>query len=710
MKIIKHIRYVIAIISCCAGIVWNASGQVAVADTAGLYGERKDSLDAAVYVSRQSGNYLKKGSPIRTEVISSAGLHKMACCTLAESFENSASVTVGYSDAVTGARQIRLLGLSGVYTQMLDENRPVMRGLASPFGLSYVPGQWLESIQIAKGASSVINGVESMTGQINMEHRKPTDEKLLFLNASVMSDTKVDFNAASSLQMGYRWSTAILGHVSGNFKSFDHNHDGYMDDPEMLQFSLANRWLYMADSGVQVRFGFKALQDSRRGGQEGYDHEKYSLSNTLPWGSDILNRSLNGYLKVGIPLAEDNSRTIAVVADYTLYDMDSWFGSTKYLGQQHSGFINVMYQHEINGAHKFTAGLGSTYDMLDEDFARTVLYPDPAFASVSKKGLTSLFNAGVFGEYTYHAGDKFTAIAGVRGEWYSRDGFKCSPRATVKYSPVEQIIIRLNGGRGLRYSMPLVDNIGVLSTGKAFKGMFNDHILEDSWTYGGNVTYYLPFGASDNTYISFDYFHTGFGQQMVVDYEHEVNVIDFYALDGKRSFTDNFQIDFNVEPVERFTVTATFRYTDARIELKDRGLVEKPMTSRYKGVLNLQYATRLSKWIFDFTASLNGPSRVYGFMEGLEDSDGNLLYKDGHTPAYPMLYAQITRRLKGLDIYIGGENLTNFRQKDVIIGAARDRDGIVNPRQPSFDASAVWGPLMGMKFYAGVRFTLWKKL
>ena len=710
MKIIKHIRYVIAIISCCAGIVWNASGQVAVADTAGLYGERKDSLDAAVYVSRQSGNYLKKGSPIRTEVISSAGLHKMACCTLAESFENSASVTVGYSDAVTGARQIRLLGLSGVYTQMLDENRPVMRGLASPFGLSYVPGQWLESIQIAKGASSVINGVESMTGQINMEHRKPTDEKLLFLNASVMSDTKVDFNAASSLQMGYRWSTAILGHVSGNFKSFDHNHDGYMDDPEMLQFSLANRWLYMADSGVQVRFGFKALQDSRRGGQEGYDHEKYSLSNTLPWGSDILNRSLNGYLKVGIPLAEDNSRNIAVVADYTLYDMDSWFGSTKYLGRQHSGFVNVLYQHEINGEHKFTAGLGSTYDRLDEDFARTVLYPDPAFASVSKKGLTSLFNAGVFGEYTYHAGDKFTAIAGVRGEWYSRDGFKCSPRATVKYSPVEQIIIRLNGGRGLRYSMPLADNIGVLSTGKAFKGMFNDHILEDSWTYGGNVTYYLPFGASGNTYISFDYFHTGFGQQMVVDYEHEVNVIDFYALDGKRSFTDNFQIDFNVEPVERFTVTATFRYTDARIELKDRGLVEKPMTSRYKGVLNLQYATRLSKWIFDFTASLNGPSRVYGFMEGLEDSDGNLLYKDGHTPAYPMLYAQITRRLKGLDIYIGGENLTNFRQKDVIIGAARDRDGIVNPRQPSFDASAVWGPLMGMKFYAGVRFTLWKKL
>ena len=238
-----------------------------VVDTTSIYGERADSLDAAVFVSRQAGNYLSKGKEIRTEVISAAGLCKMACCNLAESFENSASVTVGYSDAVTGARQIRLLGLSGVYTQMLDENRPVMRGLAAPFGLSYVPGQWLESIQIAKGASSVINGVESMTGQINMEHRKPTDEKPLFINAAVMSDTKMDFNIASSLQMGENWSTVLLGHVSGNLSSHDMNGDSFLDEPRSMQFNFANRWLYQSDGGVQVRFGGRAIQDTRLGGQ-----------------------------------------------------------------------------------------------------------------------------------------------------------------------------------------------------------------------------------------------------------------------------------------------------------------------------------------------------------------------------------------------------------------------------------------------------------
>ena len=683
-------------------------------DTAAIYGERSDSLDAAVFVSRQSGNYLAKGKEIRTEVISAAGLCKMACCNLAESFENSASVTVGYSDAVTGARQIRLLGLSGVYTQMLDETRPVMRGLASPFGLSYVPGQWLESIQIAKGSSSVINGVECMTGQINMEHRKPTDEKPLFLNAALMSDSKMDFNVASSLQMGHKWSTVILGHVSGNSKAHDMDEDGFMDEPKQFQVNLSNRWLYQADNGVQVRFGVRAIQDNRLGGQIGYkdgrevfyDKDTYSPEpgGTGVWGSDIVNRSLNGYLKVGIPLNEENTQNIALVADYSLQDMDSWFGSTKYLARQHSATANLLYQNVINDSHRFTLGLNGVLDRYDEDFNRKLWY---VVHPEKFSGITDLADVGAFGEYTFHSGEKFTAITGLRADWFNhvsgnQPRFHLSPRVTLKYMPIDEIVLRANGGRGLRYSTPLVDNIGVFSTGKTFDGAYNEHILEDAWTFGGNITFYLPFGASSNTYLSFDYFRTQFAQQMVVDYELGHNQISFYALDGRRSFTDNYQVDFSVDPIERFNVTATIRYTDAKIDLIGQGLVEKPMTSRFKAVLNLQYATNLNKWIFDFTASLNGSCRVYDFMRELKDSDGNLLYKNGRTPVYPLLYAQITRRFKGWDVYMGAENLTNFRQKDAIIGAS-------NPRQPSFDASCIWGPLMGFKAHIGFRFTLWKK-
>ena len=691
----NKVVYILSVLLCAMAL--DVGAQV---DTTGIYGEKKDSLDAAVFVSRQEGNYLSKGKDIRTEVISAAGLCKMACCNLAESFENSASVTVGYSDAVTGARQIRLLGLSGVYTQMLDETRPVMRGLASPFGLSYVPGQWLESIQIAKGSSSVINGVECMTGQINMEHRKPTDEKPLFLNAALMSDSKMDFNVASSLQMGYKWSTAILGHVSGNLQTHDMDQNGFVDEPKMLQFNLSNRWLYMADNGTQVRFGVRAIQDDRKGGQvDGI---------VDPWKSDILNRSLNGYLKVGVPLNEDNSQNIALVADYNYQVMDSFFGTTTYVANQHSAYANLLYQNVINDSHRFTLGLNGTFDRYNEDFRRLVI-----LQKIADKGTTDLANAGVFGEYTYHYGESLSVIAGLRGDWFNHvsDGkskFRISPRLTLKYMPIDEIVIRANGGRGLRYSTPLVDNIGVFSTGKNFEGTYNEHILEDAWTFGGNVTYYLPFGAG-NTYLSVDYFRTQFAQQMVVDYDKQRNEIWFYALNGKRSYTDNIQLDFSVDPIERFNITVTARYTNALIEFDGRRLDEKPMTSRFKGVLNLQYATNLNKWIFDFTASLNGSCKVYDFMRDLKDADGNLLYKNGRTPVYPMLYAQVTRRFKGWDVYLGAENLTNFRQKDAIIGSVKDANGYVNPYQASFDASCIWGPLMGIKAHVGFRFTLWKK-
>ena len=699
-----------------------------VVDTTSIYGERADSLDAAVFVSRQAGNYLSKGKEIRTEVISAAGLCKMACCNLAESFENSASVTVGYSDAVTGARQIRLLGLSGVYTQMLDENRPVMRGLAAPFGLSYVPGQWLESIQIAKGASSVINGVESMTGQINMEHRKPTDEKPLFINAAVMSDTKMDFNIASSLQMGENWSTVLLGHVSGNLSSHDMNGDSFLDEPRSMQFNFANRWLYQSDGGVQVRFGGRAIQDTRLGGQmlrdEDGNHVYYDKDNYIwnplelkamqvnPWGSYIQNRSLNGYMKIGIPLNEDNSQNIAMVGDLNYHSMNSYFGATKYLADQASAYGNLLYQNHMNESHKFTLGASALYDRYVERYERKIWFNALPNVSGIPNPLTQMATAGIFGEYTFHAGDKFTSIIGLRGDWYKKSGTKItgrfSPRITLKYMPIEEIVIRANGGRGIRYATPLIDNIGVFSTGKLITGEYANHILEDAWTLGGNITYYMPFGASSNTYLSFDYFKTQFAQQMVVDYEHFANTIDFYALNGNRSYTDNYQVDFSVDPVERFNVTVTCRYTKAMIELAGKGLVERPMTSRFKGVLNLQYATRMSKWTFDFTASLNGPCRVYDFMTTLKDEEGNLLYPGGRTPVYPLLYAQVTRKLRGVDIYVGAENLTNFKQEPAIIGT-RGADGYINPRVASFDASAIWGPLMGVKAHVGLRFTLWKK-
>ena len=652
-------------------------------DTNGIYSERKDSLEAAVLSGRGAANYLSRSKNLRVEVISSEGLHKMACCNVAESFENSASVTVGYSDAITGARQIRLLGLSGAYTQMMDESRPVLRGLSSPFGLTYMPGQWLESIQIAKGSGSVVGGVESVTGQINMEHRKPTDEKPLFLSLTGMSDSRFSGDVASSLQFGDHLSTVILGHAEKNFQCFDMNSDGFMDDPMVTQFNLANRWLYY-DPRFQIRLGVSAVSDHRFGGQSGFDRDTYTAG--MPWGSDIWNRVLGTYLKVGVPLDEDQASSIALVADYTLHDMDAAFGSAGYLARQNSAFVNLIWRNHVTDDHDFTVGASGTMDIYDEKLDRTVSGGVNAY-----EGRTLLPNLALYGEYTFHFQEKLTAIAGASVNWYGKtEGFRLSPRATFKYQPWTFLVLRLNGGRGIHVAMPLTDNIGVFSTGKLWTGIYDRHLLEDAWTWGGNATFYLPIGADpDNTYISFDFFRAQFSRQLIVDYEHIQDGIDFYSSEGAPAYTNTFQADFSMEPFERFTLNLTARYTDAKLQLAGLGLVEKPMTPRFKGVLNLQYKTRMSRWIFDFTAALNGSARAYAFM----DIEG------GRTPVYPMLFAQVTRRFKGIDIYIGAENLSGFRQKTVILGV---------PETPSFDASAVWGPMMGLRVDAGLRINIWK--
>ena len=655
----------------------------------------ESELDGITVTGRQQSNFLSKRTAFKAEVITAAGLCKMACCSLAESFESSASVSVGYSDAVTGAKQIKLLGLSGSYTQMLDETRPVMRGLASPFGLTYVPGQWLESIQIAKGPSSVVNGLEAITGQINVEHRKPTTETPLFVNLFLNNNLRAEANVASSLQLNDKWSTVIMGHVSKDNEVHDGNGDNFRDDPLARQLNLDNRWLYFNPNGTQVRFGFKVMDDVRVGGHKDYEEgmrDEWGLDKLIQsgiWGNEIHNSGASGFFKLGIPLNEDQTRNIAVVADYSYYDMESVYGQKDFGGYQNMGFFNAMYHQDINEQHKFTLGLSGR---LDDVRSR---YKDAA-----GNGTVMDFNVddkvmGAYGEYTYTLDEKISLVAGLRADYSSMFGWQAAPRASLKYSFSDQTILRLTGGRGFRTPHVITDNLGVLSHGGSLR-IADNLPAEDAWTFGGNFTQYFKIGDRESNYFSFDYFRTTFNHKVVYDWDLSAkdNVVEIYdfadaTLGNNQAYTDTYQFDLSVEPIERFTAIATFRYSNAKISMKDKGLVDAPMTSKYKAVLNLQYALPMNKWTFDFTAQLNGPCTLPDIMGG------------GESDIYPMLFAQVTKKLNFVDVYVGVENITGYTQDNPIINAA-------NPYSKDFNASMVWGPLMGRMFYVGMRYTLWK--
>ena len=683
-------------------------------------------IDAVVIESAQRGNYAKTTGITRDEQISFAGLCKMACCSLAESFENSASVTVGYSDAISGARQIKMLGLAGTYTQILDENRPIMQGAGAAYGLSYTPGMWLNSIQVSKGVASVTAGHEAITGQINLEHRKPTDDERLFLNLYFDSELRPEINISSAIPLtkDKSLSTVIMAHGSMHPTAHDANGDNFVDMPKSHQINVANKWLWQTENGVQLRWGWKYLQENRLGGSHDYKKDMYEdmvanpLQNPTLYGSNIFNRNINAYAKLGLPVGPERTFTgdpndavqnnFAMILDYDNYLTDSYFGINTVDVLEHTARFNATYAHYFSQRSSLNVGASAYMRRMNNDYIQQRIGSDNLpTRSWDFVGQATLLEPGVFAEYTYQIEDKFSLVVGlrgdysmVRGEYYydAKDKFLVTPRSHIRWAITPRTTLRASAGMGYRRQNLVTDNIWMMTTSRNIDTSGLNDDMEAAATFGGSLSQTFPLANDDQATISFDYFRTQFFNTMVFDQETKTkeNSILIYNSNGK-SFTDNYQVDFNWTPFKGFDLFATFRYTNAKMTLERGGeqiLVERPLTSRYKGLINIQYAVR--RWVFDVTAQLNGPMR-------LPELDGNLVKAVENpelSPVYPMFFAQVSYKVSNLTIYAGCENIANYKQMTPIVGTDA-------PYMPGFNSSMVWGPLTGIKGYVGIRLNIY---
>lgn len=682
------------------------------------------NIDEVVIDGQQRGNYTKSSGIARQEQISFAGLCKMACCSLAESFENSASVTVGYSDAISGARQIKMLGLAGTYTQILDESRPIMQGAGATYGLSYTPGMWLNSIQVSKGVASVTAGHEAITGQINLEHRKPTDDERLFLNLYFDSELRPEINISSAIPLtkDKSLSTVILAHGSLDTATHDMNNDQFVDMPKANQINVANKWLWQTNDGKQFRWGWKVVNENRLGGQMGYKKSLYDemvgdLTSEL-YGSAIHNRNINAYIKAGIPVGYERTYTgdmadavqnnVAMVLDYDNYLTDSYFGRSKINVRENTFRFNATYAHYFSARSSLNAGASFFARMMNDSYSHYGATDKDGYIW-SMRNNSNIMEPGIFAEYTYQIEEKFSLVAGLRGDYamvgnnyYVKDAknkFLITPRAHIKWSITPRTTLRASAGMGYRRQNIVTDNIWMMTTSREIASLDNLHDdMEQALTVGGSLTQTFKLASDDMATISIDYFRSQFFNTMVFDQETADNSIQIYNS-HERSFTDNYQIDFNWTPFRGFDLFATFRYTNAKMTLERDGekiLVERPLTSRYKGLINIQYAVR--RWTFDATAQLNGPMR-------LPATNGDIANAE-LSPVYPMFFAQVSYQMSNLTLYLGCENIANYVQGYKGHGTAPIVGGD-HPYDPGFNSSMVWGPLMGRKFYIGLRLNIY---
>lgn len=657
--------------------------------------------------AQKKGIVLDRKGLLQTENVSQQGLQKMACCTVAESFENSASVTVGFADAISGARQIKMLGLSGTYTQLLDESRPIMQGIGAPYALNYTPGDWLAGISISKGVTSVASGHEAITGQINMEYRKPFDRERLHINAYLDDQLRPELNLTSALTLDKeeRLQTIILLHGSGDtdVRHMDMNHDGFRDQPETWAVNAANKWLYRARNGQMIRWGWKYTHENRQGGM--LDGKRQVLptewQDSLPYSSQIRNDAANAYVKWAIPLGaktldaagNEQQPNLAFVADYDFFKQDSYYGLNTYEGQEHVASVKAMYNHYFGQQHTLMVGLNWKTDWTREGLENLTPWNN-RIERMTYNAEMAETELGAYAEYTYTLPDKLTLQAGLRADYNSLTARAyATPRLHLKWNITPSTTLRASAGTGYRMVRPVTDNIGMLATGRTLQ-LPEYRKAEEAWNAGISLVQQCNLGRLGVLTLSVDYYRTQFWQALILDQEMEADAIHGYYSSG-RNFTDTWQLDATWTPLERFDIYLTFRYNNSRYTLTrpDGGteFVERPLMGRFKGLLNIRYATKFNKWIFDATAQLNGKSRLPSQTGNLQDAT--------YSPVFPMFYAQVTRKIKTVDLYLGCENIGNYTQKTPVLSAE-------NPWSTEFNSMNVWGPLMGRKFYLGMRWNL----
>ncbi len=677
-------------------------------------------LEEVNIVERKMAVLRSRVSALQTETITGEALCMAACCNLSESFETSASVDVAYSDAATGAKQIRLLGLSGTYVQLLPENTPNIRGLAQSFGMEYIPGPWMEAIQVSKGTSSVLNGYEAIAGQINVEYLKPQTQDPISLNAMISTETHAEVNATGGWDINDKVSTGILFHAQNMSLELDHNHDGFLDMPKNTNVNLLNRW-YVKTGDYTGQFLVRGLYDRRRGGLT-KDALALSPFASSPHAIDLNTWRVDGFMKNGYVFNSELGTSIGVIASASYHNQENTYGVRQWNAAQTNAYLNAIFQTSFDDSatdlwddhsHKLSAGISVNYDGYEEvlSFAHD---PAPLTYDLNAWEVTP----GVFAEYTYTYKDKVTLLVGVREDYSSRYGFFTTPRMNLRYAPFEWWALRGSVGLGYRSPNAIADNAAYLASNRMYYFNVDSLTQERSMNTGISTVFYIPIGKRE-LQLSGEYYYTKFLDGVIADIDrslHGITLYNMHDVHGAQYFSHNWQVEASMEILRGWTMTTAFRYTDVKqttfnTTANEYQLRDKPLQNKFKGIISTSYQTPLKTWQFDLTAQFNGEGRM---PDGFVEPTGSKQYfsdKMGqiHHKWYPQLLGQVTKYFRTWSIYLGAENMTNFTQDTPIVGERREaKDGhsFVDPSSATYDASMIWAPIHGWKLYLGFRWAL----
>lgn len=649
-------------------------------------------LDEVTIAAKRQDQFVSTLKTRNVESVNSLELKNAPCCSLAESFETNATVDVVQTDAVTGTKEIQMLGLKGLYTQILLENRPDLSGIASSYSMDFIPGSWIEAIQISKGASTVANGYQSITGQINVELVKPFSDKAIFVNGFANHEGRYEANVHLNHNYHSPWSQGLLLHTSGQQFRGDQDEDGFIDNVLRSTYTGMYR-LFYSGSIINAQFNALVLDDNRKSGQFAHDSELDSQGSYY----HILqnNKRYEAFGKVAYLGLKGKQESIGFQWHAFQHQLDNTFGLRDLAAKETEMRATLLYKNNlINDDNTITAGITGIYNKSNQSF-------DGQNIDLNDN------TGGLHAEYTYGSSvaceedDKplfwknFGLILGMRLDNHATNGWFVVPRLNLKYNFTDNSIVRLSAGRGLRRGKPFTDYINRMANNKQWV-VEPDLQLEDAWNLGGNFTQNFTV-AERSGQLTVDLYNVNFKNQMILDADADIHKILVYNLKGK-SHSTTLQIAGQYELLNGLNLRAAYKYSQVEIDYQ-KGYRQAIFIPKDRWLFNLNYKTSDKKWIFNTIANYTGTMRLPD--SGDVPSNISNISSD-NTKAYWRFDFQVTRSFANFEIYSGVENITDYRQDNPIL--QNDM-----PFGEYFDAGRVYAPLNGRMFNIGFRYWIDQK-
>lgn len=646
------------------------------------------TLNEVVVKAQRDGVIISDLEPIKTEQITQTELGKAACCDLAGCFETQTTVQPQTTNVVTNSKELRILGLSGVYNQVLIDGFPMIQGLTYTYGISNIPGTLVDNIYVSKGANSVLQGFESISGQINVETKEPDKTDKLFLNAYMNSFLEKHLNANFVVKNG-KWSNLTAFHTVQPANEIDRDDDNFLDLPRLTRYMVSNKLKYGNDKdwGWNSRIGLRFVNEQRIGGQTSFN-ENTDKGSTEVYGQTVNINQPEMWTKTGYRLNDQHN--FALFASGFYQNQNSYFGTVKYDASQTNFYGNLQYELSY-GNNILKTGFSFRHLILNESIAFTENTIQRTYAG---EYLRKENTAGIFAENTLKLfNDKLTWIAGLRADNHNQFGSIVTPRTLLKYDVTPKAIVRVNIGTGWRTVNLFSENINLLVSSR---DIVSTEQLEPEIALNTGVNFTQKFDAENVTgFFSADYYRTDFQNQIFPDYDTDPTKAIIENFTGK-SVSNTFQAEVYLNFWRKFEFKTGYSFLDVYREI-DGQKVLLPFNPRHKVVTTLGYKPLSEKYHFDVNIHWYGQQRLPNTQSNPPE-----FQQPGFSENFMLVNAQFTYNFKIFELYAGCENIFDFRQKRPIT-AWQD------PFGQYFDTSSVWGPTRGREFYVGVRYRMMRE-